>query len=118
MPPKLWHAGPELRAGTPLPRSKGAGELPECQEAQVAAGWHHPTDACHTARVALASCLLSLWKPSSLQLSPSALVGSQIHKMYKCKLVDFIKILVILCSFCSVFCFVSNKNYEMRVCTC
>lgn len=44
--------------------------------------------------------LALLWKPLSLQLYPSPLVGSRIHKMYKCKLVDFIKILLILCSFC------------------
>lgn len=47
--------------------------------------------------------LLALpWEPLSLRLCPLPLVGSQIHKMYKCKL-DFIKILLILCSFCNFY---------------
>lgn len=65
----------------------------------------HAIELTPVTKVELTLLLLALlWKPLSLQLYPLPLVGSQIHKMYKCKF-DFIKILLILCPFCSFFFF-------------
>lgn len=68
---------------------------------QVSAGSQLWMDARDTTGAALAFLLALPQKPLSLQLYPLPLTGSQIHKMYKCKLAHFIKILLVLCSFCN-----------------
>lgn len=73
----------------------------------VGRAWLRPDRAGRRASVAVerslshsrdSPCFLLalLWKPVSLQLYPLPLVGSQTYKMYKCNLVDFIKIILIL----------------------
>lgn len=57
----------------------------------------HAIELTPVTKVELTLLLLALlWKPLSLQLYPLPLVGSQTYKMYKCNLVDFIKIILIL----------------------
>lgn len=72
---------------------------------------HRQIHACHTARMPL-HLSFSPMETFVLATLSFALVGSQIPKMYKCKLVDFIKILLILCSFCNFF--FLNKTILVR----
>lgn len=86
--PRLWALGLSTRLREAL------GAMLDTPGAQRNGSHHHMAPVAHPGQPLLPAC------------SPTGICppnGSQIRKMYKCKLVDFIKILLILCLFLGHF---------------